>query len=203
MEMKKLLLMLIVAVMPALAHAQKEPGTFTLYPRIGVNWSTFSSDMIYTGIDGTSQQHVDSKYRAGFTAGAELQYQIGDYGAVSGGVLYSRQGTDFEDIPDDDFGKPTIKTDNIVVPLLLVGTTSFGLSAKVGLQPEFRVHASGFDEMMNKVNLSLPVGLAYEWHNIAVDVRYNFGLTRIYKDGFESSAHGRTLMITLGYGFDL
>lgn len=199
--MKKLLMMLIVA-MPLLAYAQKEPGTFTLYPRIGVNWSTFSGDMIYYGEGGLAQEHMDWKYRAGVTAGVELQYQIGTYGALSGGVLYSRQGTDFEE-PLDDYRKVSIKTDNILIPILLVGTTSLGLSAKVGLQPEFCVHTSGFDEIMNKVNLSLPVGLAYEWHNISLDVRYNFGLTKIYKENVAPSSHGRTLMITLGYGFDL
>lgn len=194
--------MLIVAL-PLLAHAQKEPGTFTLYPRIGVNWSTFSSDVLYYSADGSSEGHVDHKYRAGFTAGAELQYQVGDHGAISGGVLYSRQGTDFEDIPGDDYGKVRIKTDNILVPILLVGTTSFGLSAKVGLQPEFCVHSSAFKGEMDKFNLSLPIGLAYEWHNMAIDVRYAFGLTKVYKEGINESAHGRTLMITLGYGFDL
>lgn len=190
-----------MVAMPLLAYAQKEPGTFILYPRIGANWSTFHGDLLYYGL--SEQDHVDSKYRCGFTAGAEVQYQIGDYWAVSGGALYSRQGTDFKAIPQGDGDVLCIKTDNLLVPILLVGTTSFGLSAKIGLQPEFCIHSTAFKDAVEKVNLSLPVGLSYEWHQVSLDIRYAFGLTKVYKEGINEHAKGRTVMLTLGYAFDL
>lgn len=200
--MKKFGLMLFVALLPLFAQAQKEVGTLTLYPRVGLNWSKFSGDKIFTDASSSVQSAVDSKYRLGFTAGAELQYQIAEYVAVSGGVLYSRGGTKFDNLPDG-VEAPSIKTDNILVPVLLVGTTSFGLSGKIGLQPEYCFHTNGFNDFIHKFGLSLPVGLAYEWHNIAIDARYNFGLTKVYKKNIEPSGHAGVFMLTLGYGFDL
>ena len=42
----------------------------------------------------------------------------------------------------------------------------------------------------------------YEYHNIAFDIRYNLGLTHVYKN-MTDNAHNSTLMFTLGYGIDL
>lgn len=200
--MKKFCLMFIVACLPLLVQAQKKVGTLTLYPRIGLNWSKFSGDKIFTDASSSAQSSVDAKYRAGFTAGAELQYQWDRNVAVSGGVLYSRGGTKFDNLPDD-FDDSGIKTDNIQVPILLVGTTSFGLSGKIGLQPEYCFHTNVFKDYIRKVNLSLPVGLAYEWHDIAIDARYNFGLTKVYKNDLVPSSHNDMFVLTLGCGFDL
>jgi hypothetical protein len=49
-------------------------------------------------------------------------------------------------------------------------------------------------------DLSVPVGLSYEWKNVELDVRYHFGLTNIMKD---QNAKRRYLMVTLGYNFQL
>ena len=49
-------------------------------------------------------------------------------------------------------------------------------------------------------DLSVPVGLSYEWRNVELDVRYHFGLTNIMKD---QNAKRRYLMVTLGYNFQL
>ena len=98
----------------------------------------------------------------------------------------------------------SLKTDNILVPVLLVATTRIGLNFKLGVQPEFMVHSNA-DYFLNKVNLSIPVGLSYEWKHIALDVRYNIGVTSIYKDSnsYDKTSHGSTFLVTLGYGFDL
>lgn len=195
--MKKILLLLALTL-PLLAHARKEQGTTTIYPRIGVNWSKFTGDKIYTVVEGAN---LSSKYLTGFTGGVEVQHQFDYVIAASIGALYSRQGSSFE--KDPEMGQLNMKTDNILVPLLLVATSRIGLDFKLGLQPEFVVHSS-YHDLFNKVNLSIPVGMAYEWQHFALDVRYNIGLTKIYKntDGYDKS-HGSTFLITLGYAFDL
>lgn len=200
--MKKWSLVLFAVCLFLPAVAQKEIGTLTLYPRVGLNWSKFSGDKVFTSPSLSAQSAVDAKYRLGLTAGAELQYQLDRYVAISGGILYSRGGTKFDEMPDG-LDVPGIKTDNLLVPILLVGTTSFGLSGKIGLQPEYCFHTNGFNDYIHKFNLSLPVGLAYEWHNIAIDARYNFGLTKVYKKDIEPTSHSGMFVLTLGYGFDL
>lgn len=196
--MKKLVLIIFAFALPLFLHAQKEVGTTIIYPRLGLNWSKFTND----GIRGLQEgEYYDSKYRTGFTGGVEVQHQFGNVIAGSIGALYSRQGTDYDDMPD---AKLSLKTDNILVPVLLVATTRIGLNFKLGVQPEFMVHSNA-DYFLNKVNLSIPVGLSYEWNHIALDVRYNIGVTSIYKDSnsYDKTSHGSTFLVTLGYGFDL
>ena len=68
-----------------------------------------------------------------------------------------------------------------------------------------RVPVSGKETSHNATairtfDLSVPVGLSYEWKNVELDVRYHFGLTNIMKD---QNAKRRCLMVTLGYNFQL
>lgn len=195
--MRKILIILALAL-PLLAHARKEPGTTTIYPRIGLNWSKFTGDAVYIDVHNN---RADAKFKLGFTGGVEVQHQFNNVIAASIGALYSRQGTKFDKISGTEGFE--INTDNILVPILFVATSRIGLDFKMGLQPDFMVH-SDFNDMMHKVNLSFPIGVAYEWHKVAIDVRYNIGLTKVYKytDSYDKS-HGGTLMITLGYAFDL
>ena len=144
---------------------------------------------------------MDAKFKTGFTAGAELQYQLSDIIALSGGVIYSEQGTKFGSIEGID--DVEIKHNDINVPLLFVLTTKYGFSLKAGLQPEFR-GSDKVDKIINEVNLYIPVGIAYEYRNVCLDLRYNFGMTHIYKDQSQyDKSHNGTIMLTLGYGIDL
>ena len=52
------------------------------------------------------------------------------------------------------------------------------------------------------LNYSIPVGLAYEYSNIALDVRYNIGITSVYKESADKIRNS-TLMFTLSYGINL
>ena len=60
--------------------------------------------------------------------------------------------------------------------------------------------SEGMKSQMRNLDVSVPVGLSYEWRNIVVDARYHFGLTRIV-DG--QDVHRRYLSLTLGYRFGL
>ena len=154
--MKRMMMFAFTMMMAFVAFAQKSPGTLTLYPRVGMSFSKFCGDKIYTDILNSAGGHVDAKFKTGFTAGAELQYQLSDIIALSGGVIYSEQGTKFGSIEGID--DVEIKHNDINVPLLFVLTTKYGFSLKAGLQPEFRV-SDKFDKILNEVNLSIPVGM--------------------------------------------
>jgi hypothetical protein len=195
--MKKILLFVFALVSCLSLYAQKEVGTTTIYPRLGMNWSKFTNDRIE---QSNPTAHYDSKYRMGFVGGVEVQHQFDDFIAGSAGVLYSRQGADFEKMEDAEL---SFKTDNILVPVLIVATTKIGLDFKLGVQPEFMVNSNA-DKILNKVNLSIPVGLAYEWNHIALDVRYNIGLTKVYKaSDIDNTSKGSTFQLTIGYAFDI
>lgn len=199
--MKRILCLVVMLMVVVGINAQREPGTVTVYPRVGINWSKHQNDRVYM----ENNESVSADYLAGFVGGADVQYQLTNAIALSGGLMYSQQGTKFEyDITFDEFDeRPQFRTHFINIPLLAVLTTRFGVSLKAGLQPEVRV-GNRFDGVFNRVNLSIPVGVSYEWKHVCLDLRYNIGVTRLYKgDLGGSNCNNRTIMLTLGYGIDL
>lgn len=202
--MRKLFALLLLWLPVLQLSAWKEPGTTTIYPRVGFNLSKFSGDKIYTGIntfDGVAGT-IPARFKVGFTMGVEAQHQFSNALAGSIGLLYSQQGTAFKKTSDIEFDFK-MKENNLIVPVMLVATTKYNIDLKLGLQPEFRV-SKAFDKVLNKVSLSIPVGISYEYRNVALDLRYNIGVSHVYKE--QSSydvSRGQTVMLTLGYGIDL
>lgn len=75
--MKKLFVMAAMVLSSVGAFAQQAAGTTTIQPKVGLNVSTIG----------------DGDWKAGFAAGAELQYQASDKLGLAVGALYSAQGT--------------------------------------------------------------------------------------------------------------
>lgn len=75
--MKKLFVMAAMVLSSVGAFAQQAAGTTTIQPKVGLNVSTIA----------------DGDWKAGFAAGAELQYQATDKVGIAVGALYSAQGT--------------------------------------------------------------------------------------------------------------
>lgn len=202
--MRKLFALLLLWLPVLQLSAWKEPGTTTIYPRVGFNLSKFSGDKIYTGIntfDGVAGT-IPARFKVGFTMGVEAQHQFSNALAGSIGLLYSQQGTAFKKTSDIEFDFK-MKENNLIVPVMLVATTKYNIDFKLGLQPEFRV-SKAFDKVLNKVSLSIPVGISYEYRNVALDLRYNIGVSHVYKEQSSYDAsRGQTVMLTLGYGIDL
>lgn len=193
--MKKTIITIMLAIMSMATFAQKEPGTLTFYPRVGINLSKFADSKIYY-LDGG---YVESKFKVGLAIGAECEYQLSNQFALSGGVLYSQQGEQY-DLPSESKEFEKTRYDNINIPLLAVFNTRIGLSVKCGIQPEFVIGKPDFKA--RKTNLSLPLGLSYEYKNLCFDLRYNLGLTNVMDlDGITTK--NRTIMLTLGYGIEL
>ena len=77
------------------------------------------------------------------------------------------------------------------------------LAEEVAKMPRMAVDedtSEGMKSQMRNLDVSVPVGLSYEWRNIVVDARYHFGLSRIAKD---QDVHRRYVLLTLGYRFGL
>ena len=81
--------------------------------------------------------------------------------------------------------------------LVVAGSPEWLALPHVPLSGTYKSHdATG----LNTFDLSVPVGMSYEWKNVELDVRYHFGLTNVVKD---ADAKRRYLMVTLGYNFQL
>lgn len=209
--MKKLIVAVALLAITLTASAQRAVGSLTVKPMAGLNIAMMSNS------DGADP-------RIGFVGGAELEYQVNDVLAFSGGLLYSQQGC-----KDSQEGLDmTFKMDYLNVPLLANFYVAKGLALKLGFQPGIKVNGkvrvatggqsvevglgdlSNFDNdyfdsnefSVSNVVLSLPVGLSYEYKNVVLDARYNWGITHALSYSDDSANHN-VVMFTLGYRFSL
>ena len=193
-EMKKILIVASLILAFATAKAQSEVGGFSVRPMVGMNIG------MMTNAD-------DSDPRIGFVVGTELEYQATDLLGLSAGLLYSQQGCKIDD-------NGTLKLDYINIPLLANVYVAKGFAVKLGLQPGFLINdkakvsdsgvsvEAGLGDLSKNFVLSVPVGISYEFSNIQLDARYNWGVTHALSAEGESS-NSSAFMITVGYKFNL
>ena len=195
---KKFLVMVVVAMMATVgANAQHREGEYSIQPRVGVTFSTL------TNTD-------DAKMKLNLAYGVEFEHYITEQFGVAGGLLFTNQGTKFN---DDN----TLNNYYCAVPLTANYYVLPGLALKAGLQPAFRVKTNmkvdgqkyDFDKVMdylfddddikmNKFDLSIPVGLSYEYNGLTLDARYNFGITKLFS-GSADAVRNQVIVVTLGY----
>ena len=87
----------------------------------------------------------------------------------------------------------------INVPITLNYYPVAGLALKAGLQPGFLVNKDDAEDVKT-VDLSIPVGLSYEYQGIVFDARYNIGVTKV-ADNYDH--YNNVIQITVGYKFTL
>lgn len=193
--MKKLFLAVIAMMVSAATFAQNEAGQITIQPKVGVNIANITDA-------------VGADPRIGLAAGAEFEYGLTDNIGLSAGVLYSMQGAKASEESVDY----TLKLDYLNVPILANFYVAKGLALKLGVQPGFKLsskvkgEASGVtaelevEDGVKSIDLSIPVGLSYQYQNIVFDARYNWGVTKIIDD---ADSKNSVFQITVGYKFSL
>ena len=201
--MKRIVIMVAVAMMAAFSvKAQHKEGETTIQPRVGVTFSDLTGE-------------EDTKMKVSLTYGAEMEYYVTEQFSLAGGFLFTNQGTKFSGSGDE-------KLNNyyFAVPLTANYYVLPGLAIKAGLQPAYRVKTNmrvdgttidmdrtldylntfynDTDIKINKFDLSIPVGLSYEYSRFVLDARYNFGLTKLFSN-VDDDSRNRMIVVTLGY----
>lgn len=202
--MKKIFLSALLLLGTLGASAQHAQGSFTIQPKLGLNIASV-----------TSSEGADPRFA--LAVGAEGEYQVTDMVSVSGALLYSMQGikASVADVSE------TIKLDYINIPIVANVYVAKGLAVKLGVQPGFMINdkvkvstdgvtaevgmveamrQAGMDVKLNKFDVSVPVGLSYEFSNVVLDARYNWGVTKIVKG---EKGNNSVFQITCGYKFEL
>ena len=206
--MKKLLTLMALIAISLSAQAQHEEGDVTIQPKVGITISNIT--------DG-------DKSKVNLAYGVEFERFFTDQFSASLGIMFTNQGCkwniyslDGADNVSDDmkldiyYGTLPIMANYYVLP---------GLALKAGIQPAFRVKAriefngekmdfdnaidaifDGNDNKMRTFDLSIPVGLSYEFKRVTFDARYNFGVTKLISNTDES-IYNKVFIITLGYKF--
>ena len=210
--MKKLFFAAAVLMCSLTAFAQTKEGSFNILPKAGINISNLSNK-------------DNAKVKVGFTAGAEAEYQLTKQLSLSAGALFSMQGakstTVFREVDNTTKEirevdiKNTMEFDYINVPILANYYIIEGLAVKLGIQPGFNIIAkrkrtdgvekesknlSDLGVDVRKVDISIPIGVSYEFNDFVVDARFNLGLTEV-ADLVKSK--NRVFQITFGYQIDL
>ena len=188
------------------AQAQHEEGDVTIQPRVGITISNIT--------DG-------DKSKINLAYGVDFERFFTDQFSVGLGVMFTNQGCKYDVLSDTGAKSNDIKF-NIYYGTLPIMANYYvlpGLALKAGIQPAFRVKANlesngtkldfdntvdalfeGEGNKLNTFDLSIPVGLSYEYAGITLDARYMFGVTKLISNA-EKSIYNRVIMVTLGYKF--
>ena len=206
--MKKKILSVVVLLATSLCvFAQNGVGQWSFMPKAGLNLATLTNDS-------------EAKIRPALTVGGEFGYVASPKMALSFGAMYSQQGCKaiFQGIDG------TIKMDYINIPVIASYRATDKLAIKIGLQPGFMINdkvkisgngvsaevgleesyrSIGFDVNINKVDLSIPIGISYDFDNVQVEFRYNAGITNAMTAEGGFSTKNSVFQFTIGYKFGL
>ena len=194
--------MIIVAIMATMrlsALAQNEPGTMTIQPKGGFGLATLTD--------------VPKAEMAGVGMfGGELEYALNEKLSVAAGLNFDMLGYSIEDtegIKDWYTG-----LNYLAVPAVANFYVWKGLALKAGLQPalllgakeSYKLNGDKYDTTVtshyNKFDLSIPIGISFEFSRVVIDARYLLGLTKVNKEG-DKTCRNSVILITTGYKFKL
>ena len=202
--MRRIILSTLVLFTTLATNAQRQVGTTSIQPKVGLNIATITKDN-------------DADPRLAPVIGAEFEHQVTNMVSLSAGLLYSMQGAKGNIGGVDG----AVKLDYINIPILANVYIAKGFAVKLGVQPGFMINdkvkvsgngvtaevglenafrQSGIDAKIKKLDISIPVGASYEFSNFVVDARYNWGLTKIID---QSTSKNSVFQLTLGYKFGL
>lgn len=226
--MKKLFALVALCVATVSASAQSEVGTFTLQPKIGFNVSflTNAGKSYLVEPLGGKPMEGSRDVKLGFVAGVEGEYQITPMISVAAGLLYSMQGTKWEDLESQTAYYRAMSKDRMVnlsylnIPIVANFYVLKGFALKAGVQAGFLLDSKGketiYDDLENrevetsgdiegikKFDLSIPLGASYEFNNVVIDARYNLGLTKVCPGEDNKSSKNSVVQFTVGYKFAL
>ena len=179
--MKKKILSVVVLLATSLCvFAQNGVGQWSFMPKAGLNLATLTNDS-------------EAKIRPALTVGGEFGYVASPKMALSFGAMYSQQGCKaiFQGIDG------TIKMDYINIPVIASYRATDKLAIKIGLQPSYE--AAGMDVTINKFDLSIPIGISYDFNNVQLDFRYNAGLTNALSIPGGEGTKNSVFQFTIGY----
>lgn len=235
--MKKLLVLIIFLTTVVGIKAQRDPGTFSLTPKVGVSLANLSNNDLVVGT-----MSLKSKYKAGFITGVQGEYQITSLIGATIGAYYATLGNrydDYEQVETKVVSAANIEThksyhDNfttlgyVLIPVMANIYIAKDFSLQAGVQAGILTNAkteydiatvtintqtgehtsAGIVNYRNTskdgyktMDFSIPIGLSYEYANVVIDARYNFGLTNISDAGLKNKNCSFTFAV--GYKFDL
>ena len=220
--MKKIMMIAAMMVATLGAVAQNEVGQLTLQPKVGMNISKITGSNLNSKVGLVAGFEAEYGVAKNFGVSVAALYSM--QGAkrdlnlnVSGNSVDVKFNLDYINIP--------VLAQYYIVPGLAVkagiqfgfnvrnkvkvGTTVAGYNLKDDCSmDEFLDVARALGEQIpsdakfQKFDLSIPVGLSYEYEDFVLDARYNIGTSKLVKSDPDSSKNG-VFQLTIGYKFEL
>ena len=198
--MKKMMsLVAMMAMMSLGALAQNEVGMMTIQPKGGFGLATL------TNVPKAEMTGVGM-------FGGELEYALKERLSIAAGINFDMLGYGIE---DTDVTKDWHTSLNyLAIPAVVNFYVWKGLAVKAGLQPALLLSAKQSCKVngeklsttvtsdCNKFDLSIPIGVSFEFSRVVIDARYLLGLTKVNKEG-DKSCRNSVILITTGYKFKL
>ena len=191
--MKKIFAFIAAAFMAISASAQSEAGSFTLQPNVGVTYSTATGDG-GKGVDGAFA----------LTAGVEGMYMVNDKFGAALGLNYTGYNVSKTFLKEDViysnyyFNIPVTANYYVAPGLALKAGVALNLLSTAKVDGYDEAGSVKFKDFYKSTFVSIPVGASYEINDFVFNLRYNFGVSNIQKEGDGSF---NALTFTVGYKF--
>lgn len=189
--MKKVLL--TAAAVFALGFANAQETKFGV--KAGLNLSNWTGDVEYNSA------------KIGFQVGGFAEIKISDKFAVQPELLYSLQGTKFE----EGGVEANYNLSYINIPVMAKFFVAEGFSLEVGPQIgiltsaklKFEDESEDAKEFFESIDFGLNFGAGYDVaENINIGLRYSLGLSNIAKDSGDEKLSNSNIALAIGYKFN-
>lgn len=214
--------------------AQGEVGTFSIIPRIGVSIANLSGDkMTYSPEGDTKKSRNKAGFMGGadieYMAAENMGVSLGAYYSVQGDRFPDMEITSSD---GSITGRARCHTDlhYLNVPAMFNYYVTEGLALKAGCQVGFLLGAREQYEdtpitvndkgeksygtttktkrtttdSHRRIDVSLPIGLSYEYMNVIIDARYNIGFYNVNKSSLNLfKQRNRFFTVSVGYRFQM
>jgi hypothetical protein len=203
--MRKMMMFVLLMMVVSGAQAQTESvGKWSVTPFVGINSSNMSGQDLYVDFN----RLVKPRRQIGFVVGAEVEYRYMQPLSTALGVWYSGEGFRYTEIEGDTHTNLDFLNFSAVENFYVAD----GLAIKAGLQLGYMFnvksvvdgHSEDIDNSFKKLNVSIPIGLSYEYRNVVFDLRYNIGLANLCDLSLlDEKWRTNSLWLTAGYRFCL
>ena len=219
--MKKIMMIAAMMVATLGAVAQNEVGQLTLQPKVGMNISKITGSNLNSKVGLVAG--FEAEYGVAKNFGISLAALYSMQGAKKD--LKANNGTSVDVKFNLDYINIPVLAQYYIVPGLAVkagiqfgfnvrnkvkvGNTVAGIYLKDDCSmDEFLDVARALDKSIpsdakfQKFDLSIPVGLSYEYEDFVLDARYNIGTSKLIKSDPDGSKNS-VFQLTIGYKFEL
>ncbi|WP_449022846.1 porin family protein [Prevotella pallens] len=229
--MRRLFLLCLFVLTLFGAQAQPKWGTWSVVPHVGVSFANLTNEAIYLIDISTSHSQTRIGFSGGADVYYQLTDKLALSGGVAytqAGCNFKDIPADLNAKYGTVFHNAYFNLGYVDVPLLAHIYISKDLALSIGCQPSFLTKATLHTEMQGyetdgkggikydknevsegdvkhwykKTAFAIPVGISYEYENVMLMARYNFGLSNVYNHDLGDSKN-RIITVSVGYKFNL